>query len=78
MCGKKKSRRDRGDRWRWNDKAKDTIARKKVAFTELCRFSSEDNKTQYKRLRNQTRKVEKSKRVTRKESKQELRNFLQF
>ena len=35
-------------------KDKDTIARKKVAFKELYRFPSEENKTQYKRLRNQT------------------------
>ena len=43
--------------WWWNEEAKDTIARKKAAFKELCRFPSEENKTQYKRLRNQTRNV---------------------
>ena len=29
MCGTKKSRRDRGDMWCWNEKGKDTIATKK-------------------------------------------------
>ena len=36
---------------------KDTMARKKVAFKELCRFPSEENETKYKRIRNQTRKI---------------------
>ena len=40
-----------------NEEVKDTIARKKVAFHELCRFPSEEDETQYKRLRNQTRKT---------------------
>ena len=57
VSGKKKSRRGRGDMWWWNEEVKDTIARKKAAFKELCRFPSEENKTQYKRLRNQTRKI---------------------
>ena len=56
-CGKKKSRRDQGDMWWWNEEVKDTIAKKKAAFKELCRFPSEENKTQYKRIRNQTRKI---------------------
>ena len=43
VCGKKKSRRDRGDMWWWNEEVKDTIARKKSAFKELCRFPSEEN-----------------------------------
>ena len=57
VCGKKKSRRDRGDMWWWNEEVKHTIARKKAAFKELCRFPSEENKTQYKRIRNQMRKT---------------------
>ena len=57
MGGKKKSRRDQGDMWWWNEEVKDTIARKKATFKELRRFPSEENKTQYKRLRNQTRKI---------------------
>ena len=43
--------------WRWNEEVKDTIARKKTAFKKLCRFPSQENMTQYKRLRNQTRKI---------------------
>ena len=45
VCGTKKSRRDRGDMWWWNEEVQDTIARKKVTFKELCRFPSEENKT---------------------------------
>ena len=43
--------------WWWNEEAKDTVATKKAEFKELCRFPSEENMTQYKRLRNQTRKI---------------------
>ena len=48
VCGKKKSRRDRWDMWWWNKGVKDTIAKKKAAFKELCRFPSEENKTNEK------------------------------
>ena len=53
-------------------KVKDTTARKKAALKELCRFPSKENETQYKRLRNQTRKV--VARVMRMEAEQELNN----
>ena len=55
VCGKK-SRRDQGDMWWWNEEVKDTTARKKVAFKELCRFPSEQNKTQYKRMKKSNEK----------------------
>ena len=51
---KKKSWRDRGDMWWWNEDIKDTTARKKAEFKELCRFPSEENKAKYICLRNQT------------------------
>ena len=50
VCGNKKSRRDRGDMWWWNEEVKNIIARKKTTFIELRRFPLEENKTQYKRL----------------------------
>ena len=56
-CGKKKSRKDRGDMWWWNEEVKDTIARKKAALKELCRFPSKENKTYHKRIRSQTKKI---------------------
>ena len=59
--------------WWWNEKVKDTIARKKAAFKELCRFPSDENTTQYKRIRNQTRKI--VARAMRMEANQEL-NYL--
>ena len=74
LCGKKKSRRDQGDMWWWNEEVTDTIT-KKVAFKELCRFPSEENKTQYKRIRNQTRKI--AVRAMRMKANQELNNLYQ-
>ena len=59
--------------WWRNEKVKDTIARKKAAFKELCRFPSDENTTQYKRIRNQTRKI--VARAMRMEANQEL-NYL--
>ena len=75
LCGKKKSRRYQGDMWWWNEEVKDTITRKKAAFKELCRFPSEQNKTQYKRIRNQTRKI--VAKAMRMEANQELNNLYQ-
>ena len=75
VCGKRKSRRDRGDMWWWNEEVKNTIARKKAAFKELCRFPSEENKTQYKCLGNQTRKI--VARAMRKDADQELNDLYQ-
>ena len=57
VYGKKKCRRNRGDTWWWNEEVKDIIARKKAALKELCRFPLKENKTKYKRIRNQTRKT---------------------
>ena len=75
MCGKKKSRRDQGDLWWRNEEVKDIIAKKKAAFKELYRFPSEENKTRYKRLRNQMRKT--VARTMRVETNQEFNNLYQ-
>ena len=61
--------------WWWNEEVKDTIARKKAASIETCRFPSEQNKTQYKPIRNQTRKI--VARAMRMEANQELNNLYQ-
>ena len=73
VCGKKKFRRDREDMWWWNEGVKDIIERKKAVFKELCRFPSKENKTQYKHLRKQTRKI--AARAMRMEANQELNNL---
>ena len=78
VYGKKKSRRNRRDMWWWwwwNKEVKDTIAKMNVRFKELCKFPSEENKTQYKRLRYQTRKI--VARALRMEANQELNNLYQ-
>ena len=72
---RRKSRRDQGDMWRWNEEVKGTIARKKAASKELCRFLLEENKTQYKRIRNQTRKI--VVRAMRMDASQKLNNLYQ-
>ena len=51
------------------------IARKKAAFKDLCRFSLEENKTQYKSIKNQTRKI--VARAMRMETNLELNNLYQ-
>ena len=61
--------------WWWNKEFKDTLAKKKVASKELHRFQSEENKTQYKHIRNQTRKI--VARAMRMEANQELNNLYQ-
>ena len=61
--------------WWWNEEVKHTLARKKAAFKELCRFPSEENTTQYKRLRNQTRKI--VARAMRMEANQKLNDLCQ-
>ena len=61
--------------WWWNEEVKDIIARKKAAFKEPCSFPSEENKTQYKCIRNQTRKI--VARAKRMEANQELNNLYQ-
>ena len=58
-----------------NEKVKNTIARKKAAFKTLCRLPFEENKIQYKCIRNETRKV--VARAMRKEAKQEFNNLCQ-
>ena len=61
--------------WRWNEKVKDIITRKKAVSKERCRFPSEENKTQYKRIRNQTKKI--VARAVRMKANQELNNLYQ-
>ena len=53
---------------------KETISRKKVAYKELCRFPSEENKTQHQRLSNQQESCCKS---YGKESQTELNKLIQ-
>ena len=60
--------------WWLIEEIKDIIARKKAAFKELCRFPSEENKTQYKCLKNQITKIDA--RAIRKEAEQELMIYM--
>ena len=51
------------------------MKRSRRVFKGLCRFPSEENKTQYKRLKNQTRKI--VARAMRIKANQELNNLYQ-
>ena len=61
--------------WWWNEEIKDTIATKKATYKDLCKFPSEENKTQCKRIKNQTRKT--VARAMRMEANQELNDLYQ-
>ena len=52
-----------------------SIAKKKAVFKELCGFPSEQNKTKYKYMKNQTRKT--VARAMRMEANQKLNNLYQ-
>ena len=58
----------------WNEEV-NILSVKKTKFKELCKFPSEENKTQHKLLRNQTRKI--VARAMRMEANQKLNNFYQ-
>ena len=56
LCGKTKGRRDQGNTW-WNEQVKEAIDRKKKAFKTWCKNRSAENKSNYRKARNRTRKV---------------------
>ena len=57
LCGKTKGRRDQGNTWWWNEQVKEAIERKKKAFNTWCKNRSPENKNNYRKARNQTKKV---------------------
>ena len=57
LCGKTKGRRDQGNTWWWNEQVKEVIHRKKKAFKTWCKNRSAENKSNYRKARNRTKKV---------------------
>ena len=57
VCGKKKGRRNHGDSWWWNKEMKEAIRQKKKGYKKMCKNRSEENKTSFKNIKNQTKKV---------------------
>ena len=57
LCGKTKGRRDQGNTWWWNKLVKEAIDRKKKAFKTWCKNRSAENKSNYRKARNRTKKV---------------------
>ena len=49
-------RRDRGSTWWWNEQVKGAIDRKKKAFKLWCTNRSAENKSKYRKARNETKK----------------------
>ena len=73
VCGSKKGRGDRGNTWWWNEEVKEAVARKRAAYKELCKNSSDENKTRYKTMKNQTKKV--VARAMRRETEKQLKGL---
>ena len=57
LCGKTKGRRDQGNTWWQNEQVKEAIDQKKKAFNTWCKNRSAENKSNYRKARNRTRKV---------------------
>ena len=57
LCGKKKVRENGGNKWWWNEKVRNAIARKKEAFKTFCKTGLEEHKISYMKMRNQTKKM---------------------
>ena len=56
LCGKTKRRRAQGNTWWWNEQV-EAIDWKKKAFNTWCKNRSPENKNNYRKARNQTKKV---------------------
>ena len=57
LCGKTKGRADRENTWWWNEQVRDAIDRKKKAFKLWCTNQSTESKNNYRKARNETKKV---------------------
>ena len=57
LCGKKKVRKNGGNKWWWNVEGKNAMARKKEAFKTFCKTGLEERKISYWKTRHQTKKV---------------------
>ena len=57
MCGKTKGRGDQGNTWWWNEQVKDAIDCKKKAFKLWYTNRSMKSKINYRKARNETKKV---------------------
>ena len=56
LCGKKKVRKNGGNKWWWNEEVRNAYG-KKEAFKTFCKTGQEEHRTFYRKLRNQTKKV---------------------
>ena len=57
LCGKAKARGNRGNTWWWNEQERDAIDRKNKAFKLWRTNRSAESKNNYRKARNETKKV---------------------
>ena len=57
VFGKNKGRRNHKDTWWLHEEVKEAIQQKKVAYKKMCKNRSEENKAEYKYIKNRTKKV---------------------
>ena len=57
ICGKKRGRRLKGDRWWWNEEVKEAVSRKKDARKAMHQNSTEENKRMYKGMEYNAKKA---------------------
>ena len=57
LCGKKKVRKNGGNKWWWNEEVRNAIVRKKGSIQNVLKTGLEEHKIFYRKMRNQTKKV---------------------
>ena len=57
VCGKKRWRRSKRDKWWWNENVKKTVSRKKEAHKAMCQNSTEESKRRNKNMKNKANKA---------------------
>ena len=57
MCGKK-SGRNKGDKWWYNEEVKDAKSRKKDAHKAMCMNSTDDNRNKQKNTNNKEKQCQ--------------------
>ena len=58
VCGKKRGRTSKGDKWWWTDEVKVAITRRKDTYKGMCQNSTKENKNRYISIKNKAKKVE--------------------
>ena len=57
VCGKKRERRCKGERWWWNEEVKEAVSRKKDAHRAMCQNNAVEKKRRYRSMKNKAKKA---------------------